>query len=292
MQVALTQRNLHGLAYTLGYTWSHALDESTGERGGPSGNPFNQRLEYSNSEFDIRQRFTATVTYALPGRKGFSQMLEGWKLTSIVALQTALPWGVLGSRGSDPSGTGEFQDRWNFYGNLDDFSSLGSVQVPYFSGNVKNSSGNLIPNPALPAACVNAAAALDQGANKIGTAALYRWGCFVEGTTIMIPPALGTIGNMTRDTFRGNPFNNWDGSIIKDWTFTERLAGEFRFEIFNLLNTTHYGNPQFNGAGGNTPFGTPTAFGASVATPDVSNNNPALGSGGPREFQMGFKLTF
>ena len=63
--------------------------------------------------------------------------------------------------------------------------------------------------------------------------------------------------------------------------------------MFNVLNVTHYGNPQFNGAGGNTPFGTPTAFGASAATPDVSNNNPALGSGGPREFQAccGFRLS-
>jgi hypothetical protein len=309
MQVALTQRNVHGLAYTLGYTWSHALDQSTGERGGPSGNPYNQRLEYSNSEFDVRHRFTATVTYALPGKKGFAQMLEGWKLTSIVAVQTALPWGVLGSRGSDPSGTGEFQDRWNFYGDVNDFSALGTQTVPFFTGNYKDVNGFIwantaanqalhpapanAPVPALPAACVNAAAALDPSpTNKPGSAALYRWGCFVQGSTIMIPPALGTIGNMTRDMFRGNGFGNWDGSIIKDWRFTERFAGEFRFEIFNLLNTTHYGNPQFNGAGGNTPFGAPTVFGASAATPDVSNNNPALGSGGPREFQLGFRVSW
>jgi hypothetical protein len=127
---------------------------------------------------------------------------------------------------------------------------------------------------------------------KTGTAALYRWGCLVQGSTIMIPPALGTIGNMTRDMFRGNPFRNWDASVIKDWRFTERFSGEFRFEVFNLLNATHYGNPQFNRAGGNTPFGAPTLFGASAATPDVSNNNPALGSDGPREFQLGFRLSF
>ena len=293
MQVALTQRNMHGLTYTLGYTWSHALDQATGERGGPSGNPFNQRLEYSNSEFDIRQRFTGTVTYALPGRNGLGQMLEGWKVTSIVALQSALPWGVLGSRGSDPSGTGEFADRWNFYGNVDDFSALGTQTVPFVAGNIKNAGGFIVPNPALPAACVSAASALDKAANnKNGTAALYRWGCFVQGSTIMVPPALGTIGNMTRDMFRGNHFYNWDASVIKDWRFTERFAGEFRFEVFNLLNTTHFGNPQFNGPGGNTPFSTPAAFGASSATPDVSNNNPALGSGGPREFQLGFRLSF
>src|SRR2546428_1777881 len=86
-----------------------------------------------------------------------------------------------GSRGSDPSGTGEFQDRWNFYGNVDDFSALGSQTVPFFPGNVKNASGNIIVNPALPAACLNATLALNKAANnKNGTAALYRWGCFVQ----------------------------------------------------------------------------------------------------------------
>src|SRR5262245_8159082 len=33
-QITLTQRATHGLAYTLGFTWSHALDQQTGERAG------------------------------------------------------------------------------------------------------------------------------------------------------------------------------------------------------------------------------------------------------------------
>ena len=59
-----------------------------------------------------------TVTYALPGKKGYGGMLSGWKLTSIVTMQTALPWGIAGSRGgaNDPSGTQEFADTWNFSG--------------------------------------------------------------------------------------------------------------------------------------------------------------------------------
>jgi hypothetical protein len=62
--------------------------------------------------------------------------------------------------------------------------------------------------------------------------------------------------------------------------------------MFNILNHTQYGNPQFNGAGGNLPVGGPGQFGASQQTPDVANNNPSLGSGGPREMQLGFRLTF
>ena len=108
----------------------------------------------------------------------------------------------------------------------------------------------------------------------------------------MVPPAIGSYGNMGRNMFRGNGLHTWDGSVMKDWKFSERVTGQFRAEVFNLLNTTQYGNPQFNGAGGNNPFGTPGVFGASQATPDVSNNNPSLGSGGPREFQFGFKVLF
>jgi len=69
-------------------------------------------------------------------------------------------------------------------------------------------------------------------------------------------------------------------------------AGAGRFEVFNLLNQTQYGNPQFNGAGGNDPFGTPNQFGESVQTPDVANNNPSLGSGAARSFQLGFRVNW
>jgi hypothetical protein len=279
LQATLTQRPIHGLSYTVGYTFAHALDEASSERGGPlTQNPACIRCEYSNSDFDIRHRFTATFTYALPGRDGMFQLMKGWKLTSIVTVQSALPWGLIGSRGNDPSGIAEFNDRWNFYGNPEDFSGLKTGTVPFFSG------AAALANPA----CTSRAAAL----GVTGTLALQRWGCFVRNGSVMIPPALGTVGNMTRNMFRGNGLHLWDFSVIKDFRFTERFSGEFRWEVFNLLNSTQYGNPQFNGAGGNDPFGSPLEFGASHATPDVANNNPSLGSGGPREMQVGFKLTF
>jgi hypothetical protein len=92
--------------------------------------------------------------------------------------------------------------------------------------------------------------------------------------------------------FRAPGIRLWDFSVIKDIRFTERFRGEFRWEIFNILNRTNYGNPQFNGAGGNLAVGGPGQFRASQQTPDVANNNPSLGSGGPREMQLGFRLSF
>ena len=102
------------------------------------------------------------------------------------------------------------------------------------------------------------------------------------GFEIRLRPISKSFIALTRNVFRGNGLHTWDASLMKDWKFSERVTGQFRAEIFNLLNQTQYGNPQFNGAGGNVPFGAPGSFGASQSTPDVANNNPALGSGGPR----------
>jgi len=288
-QVTLTQRATRGLSYTVGFTFSHALDQQTGERAGPTGTPFNFRGDYASSDFDIRKRLTSTVTYALPSRPGFGQLLQGWKVTSIVTVQSGLPWGVIGSRGSDPSGIAEFQERWNFFGKAEDFSGLKANSVPFFLPGTTPPAGLSASNLAINnTACTSKV----DGPGSLSYAALQKWGCFVEGSSVMVPPAIGSTGTMGRNAFRGNGLHTWDGSIIKGWKFSEQVTGEFRAEVFNLLNQAQYGNPQFNGAGGNTPFATPRTFGASQATPDVSNNNPSLGSGGPREFQFGFKVMF
>ena len=202
-----------------------------------------------------------------------AQLAKGWKVTSIVTLQSALPWGTLIASSSDLAGTGEQADRWNFFGDPADFSGLGKGNVPSFAGTT---------NPA----CLAKAQAL----GSVSTLATF--GCYANNGSIMLPPAIGTYGNLVRDSFRGNTFFGWDASLIKDFKFTERLSGEFRLEVFNVINHVNFGNPQFNG-GGNTDPTVPTAgFGRSNSTPDVANNNPALGSGGPREMQLGFRLTF
>jgi hypothetical protein len=229
------------------------------------------------------------VTYALPGKKSFAQMLQGWKVTSIITAQSALPWGLIGSRNADPAGIAEFTDTWNFYGNASDFNGLKTSSVPYFLSGATPPAGHsaselAINNPS----CTK----LVGPPGSLSYVALQKWGCFVGGGSVMVPPAIGTLGNMNRNMFRGNGIHYWDASLMKEWKFNEKVTAQFRVEVFNFLNTIEYGNPQFNGAGGNNPFGTPGVFGASQATPDVSNNNPSLGSGGPREFQFGFKLSF
>src|SRR5260370_35541290 len=94
-------RNYHGLSLNGGYTYSHALgyasDQGTG--GGlvlpinSNGNLHSQL--YTSTSFDVRHRITVTGTYAIPGRKGFGQILEGWSINSTARIGTVTPWGVI-----------------------------------------------------------------------------------------------------------------------------------------------------------------------------------------------------
>ena len=133
LQVTLTQRTSHGLSFIAGYTHSHALDMSSDNWGAGLVQPINNANVgnlYGNNVFDIPNNFTFSATYALPGRKGAAQMLEGWSLNSVVTLQSGEPWGV-NDETTDFSGTGEIFNAsgstegewWNFYGNPKDFAS-------------------------------------------------------------------------------------------------------------------------------------------------------------------------
>jgi hypothetical protein len=55
--------------------------------------------------------------------------------------------------------------------------------------------------------------------------------------------APGTIGNVKRRFFHGPGFNNWDLAFHKNTHITERVALEFRAELFNAFNHAQFENP-------------------------------------------------
>jgi hypothetical protein len=276
LQVSYTQRPWHGVSFLLGYTWSHSTDQASLNRGLNPQNSFNPGAEYASSDLDIRHRFTLALTYDLPGIKTWGQLLQGWQINSIITLQTGLPWGPIDgfSNGNNVSGTGEFADRWDFFGNPSDFNASQNGPIPYFSA---------ASNPA----CV--ALATTPGL----LAALQNFGCFAKGSSVMIPPATNTFGTMGRNLFRGPVYRNWDFSLIKTWQLRERLAFQLRGEFFNVLNHPNFTNPYgVGGQLGNVDPSVPGSFGYASETPDVAAANPVIGSGGPRAIQIGLKLRF
>jgi hypothetical protein len=284
--MTLTGRDYHGLSFLAGYTYSHALDDvgANWDFGAGSGLPMNSANptgEYASSDFDMRHRFTLSLTYAIPGIKTKGELLEGWQVNTIVSVFGAQPWGPIDA-GTDISGTGELVDRWNFFGNPSDFKPTISSGVPYFAGT---------SDPA----CLAKAQALDGGPVGANTTALGLYGCYQVGSSLMLPPGVGSFGTMGRNIFRDFGFRNVDFSAMKNFRFGERLNMQFRAEFFNLFNHPNFANPfgGQNGWGHNDPsVPGPGGFGCSCATPDVAASNPVIGSGGSRAVQLGLKFIF
>lgn len=306
LQVYLNERASHGLTFSIGYTFSHAL----GIQGGPgsgTGSVLNNgcpQCEYGNLNTDATHHFSLTATYNIPGRKGFAQMLQGWAVNSSVNYLSGLPLNIVDTN-LDTSGTEAALsnntskiDRWTLYGPGSNFNDIlgGAGTVPCygvlgskFTPTASPTSNGCIPVSAvgnLPQACQTAAANEPSGSNT-GTQQLGLIGCYFVNGSAIVPPAQGTFGNMTRNELRGKPIGIWNASVTKDWRIKEKLTTEFRAEFFNLINSTFY-----SVGSSSLSLGNPKSFGISTSTPDVSKSNPVVGSGGPREIQLGLKLIF
>jgi hypothetical protein len=303
LQATLTMRASHGLDFTAGYTYGHGLDNgSLNFQGQTPQDSTHPEREYGSGDFDIRHRLTVTAGYAIPGKKGYAQLLEGWKLNTIVTVQGAQPWLVLDATGSHDfssggSGFGDLTDRWNITGNPADFRS-GKNSIPYCAGPNQCGQtsgpygGNPTPTPDEWSKCMAADAAYSTPA----TSTLLTAGCFVSanGKSVLTPNALGTFGNMGRNIFRDSGYKNVDFSVFKDFKFRERFGAEFRWELFNIFNHPNIANPY---GSSNTSFlgsklNSPGTFGCGCSTPDVAAGNPLVGSGSSRVMQLGLKLSF
>ena len=303
LQATLTERLSHGLDVTVGYTYGHGLDNGSINRfGNPPQNSFDPRAEYANSDYDARHRATFTAGYELPGKKGFGQMLEGWKLNTIVTLQSGQPWTMIDSS-NNFAGEGENDGRWDFFGNPSDFK-VTSSSFPFCTGfpadflssggsdlsgvSCSTQSGVSGITTPLPATMASAC----KVAPDITTLTAATGGCYVSrnGGSVIVPPLTNTYGTMGRGIFRDTGFRNVDFSIFKNFRFKERFNATFRVEFFNFFNHPILANP-YSFSSGNDPSNS-SGFGCGCATPDVAAGNSIVGSGAPRDLQLGFKLAF
>jgi hypothetical protein len=271
LQATLTQRAWKGLSFVMGYTYSHSIDDVSLNRAQQPQDSTRPWLERGSSDSDLRHRLTLALTYEVPSQKGYAHLLEGWQLNSIVTIQGGLPWNLIDGNinGSDSSGTGEFADRWNIIGSPANIKAS-LTGVPFF---------DFITPQTSPQACIDHA----------DIAQLQAFGCYIENGTILVPPNFGTFGNIGRNPFRGPRLDNLDFSVVKSTNLTERVNVQFRAEFFNFLNHPHFANPNTQGL---VDPSDPTSFGFIFNTPDVAAANPVIGTGGPRNIQLGLKFRF
>jgi Carboxypeptidase regulatory-like domain/TonB dependent receptor/TonB-dependent Receptor Plug Domain len=271
LQTSLRVSGWRGITSIVNYTWSHSLDtasdledfENNAAQPNDSTRP---NLEYGNSNFDIRNRFTWIFGYDLP-RHGSSRLRNGWGFNSTLTVQSGQPFQFNYNFEDDFSGSGEGDDRPDVVGPVVyhkgsplDYVDLDSFAIP------------CTVNVTVPT----------------GTAA----DC-VAGTR--------HFGDEGRTSLLGPNFRQWDVAVSKDTPITERLNLQLRAELFNIVNHPNFANPflpQFvadpgvNGfaINGNREVGV-GGYGLG-ATGDVGVGNPFLGGGGPRGIQLAAKFTF
>jgi hypothetical protein len=89
------ERRAHGLGFLASYTYSHALDEGSGESAGVS-NPYNIRSDYGNADYNVPNRFVASSNYQLPfkGSGVLGPLERGWQVNAIAQFFDGLPFSV------------------------------------------------------------------------------------------------------------------------------------------------------------------------------------------------------
>ncbi len=109
LQTTLQVQSWHGLSSQLNYTWSHSLDYETGLLPYLPQDPNNEKAEYGNSDYDVRNTFTGYFNYDIPAFHGPARLTHGWQLTSGFSFHGGTPYTVVAS--SNVSGNGEGADR-------------------------------------------------------------------------------------------------------------------------------------------------------------------------------------
>ena len=266
LQSQLRIRNFHGVESTVNYNYSHSIDNaSDGTDFEPNAsqpnNNYRPDLERSNSNFDVRHRFTWMANYKFPSPKrggAWSKLGGGWALDSVLTLQTGQPFQLNFNFSGDYDGTGEYFGRPDVIGN------------PYAGTH-------------LPDAVVNLSA--------------FKVPCtFSDGACV---PGTQHTGTEARNFLFGPPFKQWDLALYKDTAINERLKMQIRADFFNVVNHPNFTSPFLptflaacDNYGINPSTGACEGFLPTTATGDVGEGNPFIGGGGPRGIQLAVKFMF
>jgi hypothetical protein len=101
-----------------------------------------------------------------------------------------------------------------------------------------------------------------------------------------VTPDPGTVGNTPRNFLTAPGLSQWDLTLAKNTKIGERLNVQLRWEVYNILNHANFSRFSLdNGINSST-------FGHLTETPDVAAGNPVIAQGGPRNMNLGLKITF
>jgi hypothetical protein len=107
LQVTVDRRFGKGVSMLINYTWSHGIDDSSANYNAFM-NSYNRNLDRGSADYDSRNRFVASWTWAFPlHAQGFAKgVVNGWQLNGILSLYNGLPFSVNSATNTLNNGSG------------------------------------------------------------------------------------------------------------------------------------------------------------------------------------------
>jgi hypothetical protein len=256
LQTKFTHRMSHGLQFQGAYTWSHALDNSVDPLTPAVGahtfprNSLALSQNYGNSDNDTRHVAVLNYIYELPVGRGKGYLNHGAVGRIMEGFELD---GIFTAQTGHP-----FQVRGTLDTQRTGISAWGyQVGNPFGSG----------------ASCGLTPAA--------GSGFAY-----ISNECAFTNPPWGSASNNERNQWYGPGFWDWDVTLAKRMSLTERVKAELRFEGYNILNHPHFLNPGTDTAGignliGQAQFGVITS---TYTQPD--------GTTSARQIQVALKIVF
>jgi carboxypeptidase family protein/TonB-dependent receptor-like protein len=254
---ATARRTLGNLTFSLAYTYSHSIDDSSDRYDNAFVNAYNVAINRASSNFDVRHNLALSYVYGLPIFKGAGlghTLLGGWQVSGITIAQSGTPFSVTnGTTYGDGAGVA---------------NGVGTGSRPDLAGNPNSSMQSNIPAVRGPL--------------------LYNPAAYV------LPTGL-TFGTVGRNTLTTPSRVNFDFGLFKRFSFGESRGLDFRWENFNLFNHTQYNgvNGGMDCVGAGFSAGDPNCVNGNQALGIAASGFlHASGAHLPRRMQFGLRLFF
>jgi len=267
VQIKAEKRFSHGLQFLAHYTYAHANDFND------SYYSVTPKVAYGPDPFNRRSVFVINAVYLLPVGRGqrflgdasraLDLVVGGWQVSQTLNWSSGLPW--------TPS-----------MGECGLITDAGPCRANFLSGQ----SVNVGPRQ------VNGAwyefVPLSALSYNVTTAQIGTDSCSLARPTsgALVLPNCGALGNAHFDSFTGPSAFSSDFSLTKNFTITERVQAQFRFDAYNIFNHPILG---FNSSQGNTCL---DCGGSAGKITDIEADASPGSPNGMRQLQFGVRVVF
>jgi len=259
--VTTNYRLTHGLHLQGSYTLSKSTDTNSYDGTLTAQNNLDLAGSVGPSDFDVRHRVSANVSYELPFHG--NQLKDGWQVVVVEQAQTGNPFNIVTNISTI---TGTATVRPDLIGRLPAISPHPNNDQNGFPVSYNWFDGTTVCDPRLTS----------------GNGVCTSSSVFALPYS---PAGVAHFGSLGRNAMYGPGFGDTDFSIIKNTTLRASARVQLRVEIFNLFNQANLGQP-----GRTAVISTPgiiPAFGT------IANTRfPTGDSGSARQIQFAAKFLF